>query len=112
MLMSGQEITVALQHNFNVLFVVLNDSSLGMVRHGQKLSGGESIGHELPQINFAMMAQAMGVKAYRIESMDDLMALNIPLLVSQNKPCLLDVVIDGDEVPPMGSRMKVLTGAA
>jgi acetolactate synthase-1/2/3 large subunit len=112
MLMSGQEITVALQHNLNVLFVVLNDSSLGMVRHGQKLSGGESIGHELPQINFAMMAQAMGVKAYRIESMDDLMALNIPLLVSQNKPCLLDVVIDGDEVPPMGSRMKVLTGAA
>jgi acetolactate synthase-1/2/3 large subunit len=112
MLMSGQEITVALQHNLNVLFVVLNDSSLGMVRHGQKLSGGESIGHELPQINFAMMAQAMGVKSYRIENMDDLMALNIPLLVSQNKPCLLDVVIDGDEVPPMGSRMKVLTGAA
>jgi acetolactate synthase-1/2/3 large subunit len=59
-----------------------------------------------------MMAQAMGVKSYRIENMDDLMALNIPLLVSQNKPCLLDVVIDGDEVPPMGSRMKVLTGAA
>ncbi len=112
MLMSGQEITVALQHSLNVLFVVLNDSSLGMVRHGQKLSGGESIGHELPQINFAMMAQAMGVKSYRIENMDDLMALNIPLLVSQNKPCLLDVVIDGDEVPPMGSRMKVLTGAA
>ena len=112
MLMSGQEITVALQHNLNVLFVVLNDSSLGMVRHGQKLSGGESIGHELPSINFALMAQAMGLKSYRIESMDDLMALNMALLVSQNKPCLLDVVIDGDEVPPMGSRMKVLTGAA
>lgn len=112
MLMSGQEITVALQHNLNVLFVVLNDSSLGMVRHGQKLSGGESIGHELPSINFALMAQAMGLKSYRIESMDDLMALNMALLVSQNKPCLLDVVIDRDEVPPMGARMKVLTGAA
>lgn len=112
MLMSGQEITVALQHNFNVLFVVLNDSSLGMVRHGQKLSGGESIGHELPQINFALMAQAMGIEAYRIQSMTDLMALDIAQLLAQNKPCLLDVVIDGDEVPPMGSRMKVLTGAA
>ena len=112
MLMSGQEITVALQHNLNVLFVVLNDSSLGMVRHGQKLSGGESIGHELPSINFALMAQAMGIEAYRIETMDDLMALNMALLVSQNKPCLLDVVIDRDEVSPMGARMKVLTGAA
>jgi acetolactate synthase-1/2/3 large subunit len=39
------------------------------------------------------------------------MALDIPLLLAQNKPCLLDVVIDGDEVPPMGARMKVLTGA-
>jgi acetolactate synthase-1/2/3 large subunit len=112
MLMSGQEITVALQHNLNVLFVVLNDSSLGMVRHGQKLSGGESIGHELPSINFALMAQAMGIEAYRIETMDELMALDIPQLLAQNKPCLLDVVIDRDEVPPMGARMKVLTGAA
>lgn len=112
MLMSGQEITVAAQNQFGVMFVVLNDSSLGMVRHGQKLSGGESIGHELPQINFALMAQAMGIEAYRIETMDDLMALDIPYLLAQNKPCLLDVVIDGDEVPPMGARMKVLTGAA
>ncbi|HNN29715.1 MAG TPA: thiamine pyrophosphate-dependent enzyme, partial [Agitococcus sp.] len=112
MLMSGQEITVAAQHQFGVMFVVLNDSSLGMVRHGQKLSGGESIGHELPQINFALMAQAMGIEAYRIESMDDLMALDIRQLLASNKPCLLDVVIDGDEVPPMGARMKVLTGAA
>ena len=112
MLMSGQEITVAAQHQFGVLFVVLNDASLGMVRHGQKLSGGESIGHQLPQINFALMAQAMGIEAYRIENMDALMALDIPQLLAQNKPCLLDVVIDGDEVPPMGARMKVLTGAA
>ncbi|HMU88280.1 MAG TPA: hypothetical protein PKC11_11740, partial [Agitococcus sp.] len=67
---------------------------------------------ELPQINFALMAQAMGIEAYRIETMDDLMALDIPYLLAQNKPCLLDVVIDGDEVPPMGARMKVLTGAA
>ena len=111
MLMSGQEITVAAQNQFGVLFVVLNDSSLGMVRHGQKLSGGESIGHELPQINFALMAKAMGIEAYRIETMDDLMSLDIPQLLTQNKPCLLDVVIDGDEVPPMGARMKVLTGA-
>lgn len=111
MLMSGQEITVAAQNQLGVMFVVLNDSSLGMVRHGQKLSGGESIGHELPQINFALMAKAMGIDAYRIETMDDLIALDIPLLLAQNKPCLLDVVIDGDEVPPMGARMKVLTGA-
>ena len=111
MLMSGQEITTALQENLNVLFVVLNDSSLGMIRHGQQLGGAEQIGNELPAINFAQMAQAMGVEAYRIETMADLDKLDIPFLLSKSVPCLLDVLIDGDEVPPMGARMKVLTGA-
>jgi acetolactate synthase I/II/III large subunit len=48
MLMSGQEITVALQHNLSVIFVVLNDSSLGMVKQGQLLSGAEAIGLSSP----------------------------------------------------------------
>jgi acetolactate synthase-1/2/3 large subunit len=111
MLMSGQEMTVALQENLSVLFVVLNDSSLGMIRHGQQLGGAEQIGHELPSVNFAQMAQAMGIEAYRIETMADLEQLDIPHLLSKSAPCLLDVLIDGDEVPPMGARMKVLTGA-
>ena len=89
----------------------MNDSSLGMIRHGQQLGGAEQIGHELPAINFAQMAQAMGVEAYRIETMADLDKLDIPFLLSKSVPCLLDVLIDGDEVPPMGARMKVLTGA-
>src|SRR5690606_21673119 len=109
-LMSGQEITTALQENLNLLLVVLNDSALGMVRHGQRLSGGERIGHELPNIDFAKMAEAMGVEAYRIESMQQFDALDIPAILSRPGPCLLDIVVDREEVPPMGSRMKVLTG--
>lgn len=110
-LMSGQEITTALQENLNLLLVVLNDSALGMVRHGQGLSGGEQIGNALPKVNFADMAKAMGVKSYRVETMEELQALDIPAILREPGPCLLDVVVDGDEVPPMGSRMKVLTGA-
>ncbi|PTQ88854.1 acetolactate synthase-1/2/3 large subunit [Agitococcus lubricus] len=112
MLMSGQEITTALQERLNVLFIVLNDSALGMVRHGQRIGGAEPIGNELPSINFAQMAQAMGVEAYRIEHMSDLKQLDIQALLNRHAPCLLDVVIDREEVPPMGARMKVLTGAA
>lgn len=111
MLMSGQEITTALQHNLNLLFVVLNDSSLGMVRHGQQIGGAERIGHELPKVDFAKMAEAMGIEAYRINCMADLERLNIPAILQRPGPCLLDVLIDPEEVPPMGARMKVLTGA-
>lgn len=111
MLMSGQEITVALQENLNVLFIVLNDSSLGMVKHGQQIGGAERIGHELPKIDFALMAKAMGVESYRIERLSDLDKIDIPGIVSRPGPCLLDVIVDPEEVPPMGARMKVLTGA-
>ncbi|WP_250654827.1 thiamine pyrophosphate-binding protein [Alkalimarinus coralli] len=111
MLMSGQEITTALQEDLNLLFVVLNDSALGMVRHGQKIGGAEKIGNELPNINFAQMGEAMGIESYRIENMAQLEALDIPEILSRPGPCLLDVIVDRDEIPPMGARMKILTGA-
>ncbi len=111
MLMSGQEITVAVQENLNVLYIVLNDSSLGMVKHGQQIGGAERIGHALPPVDFALMALAMGVESYRIERLSDLDRIDVPGILSRPGPCLLDVRVDPDEVPPMGARMKVLTGA-
>ncbi len=111
-LMSGQEITTALQENLNLLFVILNDSSLGMVKHGQKIGGAERIGNALPKINFAKMGEAMGIEAYRIESMVDFEKINVPEIMSRPGPCILDVIISKTEVPPMGARMKILTGAA
>jgi len=111
-LMSGQEITVALQENLNVLFIILNDSCLGMVKHGQALGGAEAIGTELPRVNFALMSEAMGVQAYSVNSFSDIDQIDLGHLLSQPGPCLLDVRVDASAVPPMGNRMRVLTGAA
>lgn len=108
LLMNGQEITVAVQHQLPVIFVVLNDSSLGMVKHGQHLSGAEAIGTAIPFTDFAKMAEAMGAKGICIESAGDLKQLNINKLCSQPGPTLLDVRIDVDEVPPIGTRIAVL----
>ena len=110
-LMSGQELTVALQENLNLLMLVLNDASLGMVSHGQKLSGGEQVATRLPSVDFSMMARALGVESYRVESMEQLADLDIAEILSRPGPCLVDVIVDGDQVPPLGSRMKVLTSS-
>ncbi|MAZ66613.1 MAG: acetolactate synthase [Kangiellaceae bacterium] len=108
-LMSGQEMTVALQHQLPVVFIILNDSALGMVKHGQRMGGAEQIGFELPTIDFALMAQSMGIQSQQIHSMKDFDNLNLNEL-TQNGPVLLDVRIDGEQKPPMGSRVKTLTG--
>lgn len=108
MLMSGQEITVAQQLGLPVIYVVLNDASLGMVAHGQRLGGAEQIGCDLPQVDFRRMAEAMGIRAYLIQTPQDLMNLNIPGICQQSSPTLLDVRIDRNETPPIQRRMQAL----
>lgn len=111
MLMSGQELTVAAQHKLAVIFVVLNDSALGMVKQGQKLSRAESIGTELPKVDFAAFAAAMGVQSYRIESSQDMHCLPIKQICQHPGPTLLDVYIDIDAIAPIGSRIQQLAEA-
>lgn len=108
-LMNGQEITVALVEELTVLFVVLNDRALGMVKHGQRLSGAEAVGYELPAVNFRLMAEAMGVPGYEIFSVKDLDRLDFAAMLRRKGPTLLDVHIDPEEIPPMNLRIKALT---
>lgn len=108
MLMSGQEITVAQNAGLTIVFVVLNDASLGMVKHGQRLAGAERIAYELPQVDFRKFAQAMGINAYTIRSPNDLACLDIQSICAWKAPTLLDVYVDPEEVPPMGLRVESL----
>lgn len=108
MLMSGQEITVAQAANLTVIFVVLNDAALGMVKHGQRLGGAEEIGVELPRVDFKKLAESMGIDAYTIRSPSDLVDLDVAVLCERKAPTLLDVYIDPNEVPPMALRIKSL----
>ena len=107
-LMNGQEITVALQQNLKVIFVILNDGCIGTVKHGQRLSGAEEVGFELPSVDFAGMAAAMGVSGINVRSLDELLALDVDEVCNRNGPTVIDVLIDPEEVPPMGARMKWL----
>ncbi|MBF0097741.1 MAG: thiamine pyrophosphate-binding protein [Magnetococcales bacterium] len=107
-LMSGQELTVAVAERLAVIFVILNDSSLGMVKHGQRMGGGEPIGYELPAVDFALMAKAMGAEGHVIRTLQDLKDVDITKICRRLGPTVLDVHIDSESVPPIGSRLKSL----
>lgn len=107
MLMYGGDVTVALQEKLPVFFIILNDSEYGMVKHGQKLGGGEPVGFELPKIDFVKYAESMGIKGILITSIEELENLDVKALM-EDGPVVLDVRIDKDEVPPMASRLKAL----
>ena len=107
-MMSGQEITVAQAERLPILFIVLNDGALGMVKHGQRLANAEPIGFQLPGVDFAQQAAALGVDSIVVRSEADLAALNLPGLLARNAPTLLDVRIDAEQEPPIRMRLEAL----
>lgn len=107
-LMAGQELSVAVEHQLSIIYVILNDSSLGMVKHGQQLGGGMSIANKIHPVNFALMAQAMGAQGLVIENQKQLNALDIEQYLGQGGPILIDVAINGEIAPPIGERLKAL----
>ncbi|SMF14797.1 acetolactate synthase-1/2/3 large subunit [Alteromonadaceae bacterium Bs31] len=107
-LMSGQEITVALQQRLPIIFIVLNDAALGMVKHGQRLTGAEQTGFELPQVDFALLAKSLGVRGINIRCPDDWFELFENRDWMTKGPVLLDVLVDQEQVPPIQSRTSEL----
>jgi acetolactate synthase-1/2/3 large subunit len=108
MLMNGQEITVAVAERLTVVFVILNDHALGMVKHAQRIRRAEQTSFELPVVDFAMQARAYGAQGITIRSPQDLARLDIEAICQRAGPTVLDVLIDADEVPPIQARIKVL----
>ena len=108
LLMNGQEMTVALTEKLTVLFVILNDAALGMVKHGQRLSGAEPIGFELPAVDFCMMAASMGIPGHVIRTAQDFDNLDLDAILRHPGPTVLDVRIDKEEAPPMELRLRIL----
>ena len=101
-LMSGQEITVAVEEQLPVIFVVLNDHSYGLIRHAHRLAGTEPIDFSIPPVDFCMMAKATGANAHKIRDPKDFEKIDYQALCKRNGPTLLDVTIDPEEAPPIG----------
>lgn len=107
-LMNGQEITVAVAEHLPVVFIVLNDSALGMVMHGQRMAKAEQVGFEIPTVDFGLLAQALGVPSHVVRSDAELAELDFGAIFARRGPTLIDVRVDGEVQPPIGTRIKIL----
>ncbi len=111
LLMSGQEISVAVQEQLAMVFIILNDSAYGMVKHGQRLGNAEPIAYQLATVDFAAYANAIGAHGIIINSPEDLQSIDVGAMYMRTGPTVLDVRIDPEEIPPIGSRIHVLNTA-
>ena len=107
--MNMNEIATATRSEIPVIEVVVNNHVLGMVRQWQNLFYGQRYSSTTlyDKVDFVKLAEAMGSKAKRVETIEEFEAA-FKEAVASNEPYLLDCIIDSDDkvwpmVAPGGS---------
>lgn len=101
--MTMQEMSILQEYNLPVKIVIVNNSSLGMVRQWQELFHGERYSHSIFPIqpDFLKLAEAYDIKAMKVEKASDVRAA-LEEMLAHRGPVLLDVRIAKEEnVYPM-----------
>lgn len=96
--MNMNEIATAARHNIPIIQVVLNNHVLGMVRQWQTLFYGKRYSHTVlnDSVDFVKLAEAMGARAYRVTSKEELEPA-IREAIDLNIPVVIDCIIDSDD---------------
>lgn len=96
----GELITVQ-QHDLPVKMMVFNNSSLGMVKLEMMVAGLKEFQTDHAQVNYANIAEAVGIKSFRVEKPQDL-ERTIKEAFAYDGPVLVEMVTDPDalSLPP------------
>lgn len=106
-MLMGELLTVR-QHDLPIKIVVLNNSSLNFVELEMKAAGLPDFGTGLDNPDFARVAEALGIKGYRVTDSGDL-ETTLREAFAHDGPALVDVVTDRQEltIPPAISAEQV-----
>lgn len=104
--MNGMEIATAVNHDIPVVWIVQNNSKLGLVHELQRFDlGDKTVSTTFKEVNLAKVAEGLGAKGYRIKKPGEISDI-LPKAIESQIPTVIDVIIDPDEVPPLESWVK------
>jgi acetolactate synthase-1/2/3 large subunit len=91
--MQIHSLSTAVQYDLPVVFIVMNDSQLGMIREGQ---GSAPIGSEFIDTDYAKIAKAFGCEGERILNPEDF-APALQKAFHSKVPYVIDVIVSREE---------------
>jgi len=96
--MNMNEIATAARYHIPIIEIVFNNHVLGMVRQWQTLFYGKRYSYTTltDSVDFVKVAEAMGVKAYRITKKEEVEGI-LKEALSLSEPVLIDCIIDSDD---------------
>ncbi|MCP4686503.1 MAG: thiamine pyrophosphate-binding protein [Desulfobacterales bacterium] len=108
-LMNGMDVSTAVNYNIPVVWVVFNNQMFGLIYHGRQM-GAKVIPEGIPsrfesRTDFVKLAEGYGARGIRIEKPEDMTPELAQDIIDAGRPTVLDVWIDEEEVPPIGSRI-------
>ncbi len=101
------EVSTAVRYGIPAAWIVLNDSSYGMIEQGMQALGLRPLETKLPETDFAAWARALGAEGVRVERETNLDAALAPIRTLR-RPLVVDVRIDGSEPAPFLRRIESL----
>jgi pyruvate oxidase len=96
--MTMNDFVTAVKYQLPIVVIVLNNHKIAMIKFEQEVMGNIEFGTDLCNPNFAKYAEACGGAGYRVEKPSELLPA-LESAVQQNKPCIIDVVVDANEAP-------------
>ncbi len=100
MMMHGFEISVAVCHDLQIPFVVLNNGRLDMVDKGMRHNLGRSVGtvYEYPA-NLSLFGESLGAAAFRCFTAEEVEAALV-FAKTYFGPTVIEIMVDTEEIPP------------
>ena len=96
---------------YHAKWFILNNSTLGMIRDTQDvLFNKRRISADFVNPDFVKLAESMGAVGLRIEKPIDIESVVVEAL-GNDKPTLVDVLIDPDEAPSFDARAEAMVRA-
>ncbi len=92
-MMNSQELETAVRLGLNMVVLILNDSSYGMIRWKQAGSGFSDWGLEYKNPDFVLYAKSYGASGHRVSSIEELVTA-IDLAFQDGGVHLIDLLVD------------------
>jgi pyruvate dehydrogenase (quinone)/pyruvate oxidase len=106
LLMLASELSVAAHHRLPIKVVVIKNGTLGMIKWEQMVFlGNPSYGVDLPPVDIAALANALGVKGYHVERPQEVGAI-LDETLRHDGPALVECAVDPFE-PPHPPKVKM-----
>jgi acetolactate synthase I/II/III large subunit len=113
-MMTMQELETAVRHHIPVIAMVFNNAMYGTIRmHQEKNFPERVIATDLGAVDFAALANVLGVESYRVESSAQFKEVLTQVVQSRQKdPILIEVMVDPEHISVKSTIQSLRKNAA